>query len=153
MTWAPEELHLDDRMCGIDLITNYASLYWAGADQFSGINLWISNQRGFSGATLKYEIFEATIWDPVAPGSYKEVQVHGQPAVLVQGYGDTSPMSGIVYELPPGREVDENGLVETKWDKKRGVQLHWLDGEVMYSLYGGTNISPEDLIKMAESAR
>jgi len=62
-------------------------------------------------------------------------------------------MTGIVYELPPGRKVDENGLVETKWDKKRGVQLHWLDGEVMYSLYGGTNISPEDLIKMAESAR
>jgi hypothetical protein len=152
-TWAPEGLHLDDRMCGIDRISDFVSLYWAGVDQFSGINLWISNQRGYSAATQKYETWEAAVWQPVAPGSYKEVQVHGQPAVLVQGDWDTSPLSGIVYELPPGREVDENGLVETKWDKKRGIQLHWLDRDVMYSLYAGTNVSAEDLIKMAESAQ
>jgi hypothetical protein len=152
-TWAPEGLRFDDRMCGIDRISDYASLYWEGADQFSGIKLWTSNRRGFNMAKQKYEIGPAAIWQPVAPGSYKEVQIHGQPAVLVQGDWDTSPFSGIVYELPPGRQVDENGFVEAKWDKKRGAQLHWVDGEVMYSLYGGTNVSPEDLVKMAESAR
>jgi hypothetical protein len=151
--WAPEGFRFDNRMCGIDRISDFVSLYWVGADQFSGINLWISNRRGFNGATLKYEIWDAAVWQPVAPGSYKEVHVHSQPAVLIQGDWDTSPLSGIVYELPPGREVDENGLVEAKWDKKRGVQLHWVDGEVMYSLYGGKNVSPEDLVKMAESAQ
>ena len=101
-------------------------------------------------ATQKYEIWPAVIWLPVAPGSYKEVQIHGQPAVLVQGDWD---LQGMVYELPPGREIDTNGQVVAKWDKRRGVQLHWLDGEVMYSLYAGTNVSAEDLIKMAESAK
>ena len=149
-TWAPEGFRFDDRICGIDRISDYASLFWAGADQSSGISLMISNQRGFNIATQKYEIGPAAIWGPVAPGSYKEVQVHGQPAVLVQGDWD---LPGIVAEVPPGREVDANGQVEAKWDKKRGIQLHWLDGEIMYSLYGGTNVSSEDLLRMAESAQ
>jgi hypothetical protein len=149
-TWAPAGLRLQDRICGINRISDFASLYWEGADQFSGINLWISNRRGFNMATQKYEIWPAALWLPVAPGSYKEVQVHGQPAVLVQGDWD---LPGMISEVPPNRKVDSNGQVEAKWDKKKGVQLHWLDGEVMYSLYGGPNVSAEDLIKMAESAQ
>jgi len=31
--------------------------------------------------------------------------------------------------------------------------LHWEAGEVMYHLFAWQDVSPEDLIKMAESAR
>ena len=101
-------------------------------------------------ATQKYEVWPAAVWLPVAPGSYKEIKIHGRPAILVQGDWD---VGGMIYEVPPGRKVDANGQIEAKWDKNKGVQLHWLDGEVMYSLYGGTNVTVEDLIKMAEPAR
>ena len=149
-TWAPEGLRLSDRMCAIDRISDYASLYWEGPDEFSGINLWISNLRGFNMATQKYEIWPAAVWGPVAPGSYKEVQVHGQSAVLVQGDWD---FLGMISEVPPGRKVDSNGQVEARWDKKKGVQLYWLDGEVMYHLFTQTDIPAENLLRMAESAQ
>jgi hypothetical protein len=42
---------------------------------------------------------------------------------------------------------------EYKWDKKRALQLYWVDGEVSYHLYTRADISPEDLIRMAESAQ
>lgn len=148
--WSPKGLHLQDRICGIDRMSDYAILYWEGADQDFGVNLWIRNQRGYNFATQKYEIFEAAILQPVAPGSYKEIQIHGKPAVLVQGVWD---LPGVVMEVPPGRKVDKNSQVDAKWDENGGVQLHWLDGEVMYSLYAGPNISIEDLVKLAESAR
>jgi hypothetical protein len=148
-TWAPDGLRFQDRICGIDRISDYASIHWEGADQDTGVNFWIRNQRGYNFGTQKYEVFEATIFQPVAPVSYKEVMIHGKSAVLVQGSWD---LPGVVIEVPPGRKVDENGQVEAKWDKNRGIQLHWLDGEVMYSLYAGTNVSTEDLIKTAESA-
>ena len=148
--WAPDGFHVDDKICGINRMSDYASLYWEGKDPYSGINLWISNRRGFNMATQKYEIWPAAIWQPVAPGSYKAVQVHGQSAVLVRGDWDLPP---VVYEVPPGREPDANGQIEAKWDSKKAVQLHWVDGDIMYSLYAGTNVSAEDLIKMAESAR
>src|ERR1044071_9577381 len=56
-TWVPESLRLDGRICGINRMSDYASLYWAGADSFSGINLWISNRRGYNMATQKYEVW------------------------------------------------------------------------------------------------
>lgn len=156
--WAPEGFTLDDRICGIDSTSDIAGLFWKGMDEHSGISMMISNRRGFNMSTQKYEIWPAAVWGPIAPGSYKEVQVHGQPAVLIRGDWD---LPGFVSFVPPGRKLDANGLIEAKWDKKRGIQLHWLDGEVMYSLYAGTgfsaygdtNVSAEDLIRMAESAQ
>jgi hypothetical protein len=83
---------------------------------------------------------------PVAPGSYEEVQVHGQPAVLVRGDWNWEDAPWATGET----SVEE---YEYKWDEKRAVQLYWVDGEVFYHLYTRANVSPEDLIKMAESAR
>jgi len=42
---------------------------------------------------------------------------------------------------------------ELKWDKDRGIQLYWVEGEVMYSLFTLADVSEEDVIRMAESTR
>lgn len=90
-----------------------------------------------------YKVSTASIVWPVAPGSYKEVQVHGEPAILVRGDWETPWVTEFMLE----------GEYEFKWDKKRALQLYWVDGEVMYRLYTREDVSPEDLIRMAESAR
>lgn len=149
-TWTPVGFTLRDEMCGVDRISDYAYLHWQGADQYSGISIMIGNLRWYDPTMQIYKVGPASIWGPVAPGSYEEVRVNGQPAVLVRGDWD---LSGVTYEIPPGRKLDEEGYLEAKWDKKLGLQLHWVDGEVMYHLYTRANVSPEDLIRMAESAR
>jgi hypothetical protein len=149
--WVPEGFTFDDRMCGVDSLSDYASLHWSGADEFTGITIYLANLRSFNMATQKYVIGPAAIWwPPVAPGSYEEVQVNGQPAVLVRGDWD---LNDVVSEIPPGRELDADRKLETKWDKKRALQLYWVDGEVLYDLYTRAKVYPEDLIKMAESAQ
>lgn len=144
-TWAPAGFNLDDKICGIDRTSDFAGLYWKGADEDSGINIMSQNLRIFNMSTQKYEISPATatFMGPVAPGSYEEVQVLGQPAVLVHGDWGEPWMSGPMM----------NRKYEFKWDKKRGLQLHWVDGEVMYHLLTHAQVSAEDLVKMAESAR
>jgi hypothetical protein len=142
-TWAPDGFTLDDRLCGIDRTSDFASLYWKGADKYSGINIMSQNLRMFNISTQKYELTQAVVWGPVAPGSYEEVQVLGQPAVLIHGDWEEPYMSG-----PPQKQK-----YEFKWDKKRGLQLHWIDGDVMYQLVARAQVSAEDLIRMAESAR
>jgi hypothetical protein len=84
---------------------------------------------------------------PVSPGSYEVVQVHGQPAVLVRGDWN--------WEMAPWANGEMSSVeeYEYKWDKKRALQLYWVDGEVFYHLYTRADISPEDLIRMAESAK
>ncbi len=141
--WAPEGFTFDDRICGIDRLSDFASLYWVGADKYSGISIMLSNRRGFNMSTQEYEIWPPVIWGPVAPGSYEEVQVHEQPAVLV--HGD--------WEEPWMIEGMIEGKYEFKWDKKRALQLYWVEGEVLYHLYTRAHVSAEDLIRMAESAR
>ena len=42
---------------------------------------------------------------------------------------------------------------ELKWDKDRGIQLYWVEEEVMYSLFTLADVSEEDVIRMAESTR
>lgn len=142
-TWTPEGFTFDDRICGIDRLSDFASLYWVGADKYSGIQIIVSNLRGFNMSTQEHEVGPAVLWQPVAPGSYEEVQIHEQPAVLVRGN----------WEKPWMTEDNLEGEMELKWDKKRGYQLYWVDGEVSYYLNTGADVSPEDLIRMAESAQ
>lgn len=144
-TWAPAGFTLDDRICGIDRLSDFAGLYWKGGHERSGINIMSQNLRMFNMSTQKYEISPAVVWSPVAPGSYQEVQVHGQPAVLVHGDWEEPYMTEDILQLKRDREF--------KWDKKRGLQLHWVDGDVMYHLSTYADVSAEDLIRMAESAR
>lgn len=143
-SWVPEGFTFDDRMCGIDRTSDFASLYWVGADQYSGISIMLRNLRGFNMATQKYEIWSASTLFPVAPGSYEEVQIHGQPSVLIRGNWGVPWMTV---------NATTEGEVEIKWDKNRGIQLYWIDGEVLYYLYTLADVSPEDLINMAESAQ
>lgn len=142
-TWAPEDFTFDNKVCGgINELSDFAGLYWEGPEKNSGISIQASNLRWFNIAMQKYEVGPPYLWMPVAPGSYKEVQVHGQPAVLVRGDWDF-----------PWRTGPTQQKTEFKWDKKLALQLYWVDGEVMYQLYTPAKVSVEDLIKMAESTQ
>jgi hypothetical protein len=140
-TWIPEGFTFDDKICGIDGLSDFAGLYWEGPDRYTGISIGLSNRRIFNMSIQEYEITDPVIWDSVAPGSYEEVQVKGQPAVLV--HGD--------WEAPWRTEEMLNHKDEFKWDKKRAIQLYWIEGEVFYNLYTQADLSPEDVIKIAES--
>lgn len=143
-TWAPEGVSFDNQVCGIDRLSDHASLYWAGKDPYSGISIMLSNRRGFNMSTQEYEIWPAAVWVPVAPGSYEEVQIHGQPAVLIRGMWEGG------YRMTE-QEIQE--AKELNWDKNEALQLYWLEGEVLYEMYTTADISAEDLIRMAESTR
>lgn len=146
--WAPEGYTFMNEICGIDEFSDFAGLSWKGPEKNSWIQIMAGNLRWFNMATQKYEVGPPTVWIPVGPGSYKEVQIHGQPAVLVRGDWDIPRMQAVE---PP--ESQSNQQVDVKWNKKQALQLHWVDGETIYSLYSGTDVSVEDLIKMAESAQ
>lgn len=141
--WAPEGFTFENKVCGIDELSDYAGLSWTGIGN-PGIGLTLSNLRWFNMATQKYEVGPSYLLSPVAPGSYKEVQVNGHPAVLVRGDWD-------IFAALPKRNATRE--VKVKWDKKLGFQLHWVEGETMYSLYAREDVSVEDLIRMAESTR
>jgi len=144
--WVPEGFRFEDKICGIDGTSDFAVLFWAGADEYSSIQLMLQNLEWFDIASQEYKVGEPTIWGPVGQGSYKEVQVNGQPAVLVRGDWDY-----LQRGFAPIGEVPQE--IESRWDSKAGLQLHWEAGEVMYHLFAWQDVSPEDLIKMAESAR
>jgi hypothetical protein len=152
-TWAPEGFTSDNKVCPWENVnlSDGASMSWQRGTE-PAIGLMLSNLRWFNMATQKYEVGPPSIWWSVGPGSYKEVQVHGHPAVLVRGDWD---LYGIVSEVPPGRKLDANRQLDAKWDKKLGLHLYWVDGETMYELSASPRIkiSVEDLIKMAESTR
>ncbi|HEX2993553.1 MAG TPA: hypothetical protein VHP14_01945 [Anaerolineales bacterium] len=145
--WAPEGFTFDNKICGIDLdqTWDFAGMVWIGTDPSSRINIDLDNLRWKHG--LEDSVGSPFTMVPVAPGSYKEVQIHGQPAVLVRGD----------WEWPWGTEhaaeqaVD--GKLELKWDKKRALQLYWTEGDVLYYLHTYSDVSAEDLIRMAESAQ
>jgi hypothetical protein len=146
-TWAPEGFSFDDRVCGIDKVSGYASLYWMGPDKDSGINVELSNLRWYDVGAQQYRMGQPSVWEPVAPGSYEEVQIHGQPAVLVRGNWEEPFMAGFMTHEMVAKKY------EFKWDNNRGIQLHWLEGEVMYSLFTLADVSDKDAIRMAESTR
>jgi hypothetical protein len=145
-TWAPDGFTFDNRICGIDQTSDFAGLYWKGADQYSGISITLRNLRSFNVASQEYEVGSGSTMLPVAPGSYEEVQIHGEPAILVRGD----------WEYPWGTEdavPEVPGKRELKWDERRGLQLYWVEGEVLYYLNTWAEVPAEDLIKMAESTR
>lgn len=130
---------------GTFLTVYYVHLYWQGADERSFIQLIIQNLKRYNWHTQNYRIEPAVIGS-VAPGSYEEAQVHRKPAVLIRGDWD-------YLEKMVGTSKEATQEIDSKWDSKMALQLHWVEEEVMYHLHARGNISPEDLIKMAESAR
>lgn len=74
------------------------------------------------------------------PGMYKEVQINGQPAILV--YGRLAPNSA------------ENPQEPRRWDKALGLQLTWKVKGSIYTLETlGQYVKEQDLIRMAESMK
>lgn len=79
--------------------------------------------------------------NPYAPvGMYEEVQVNGEPAVLIHGrFALTKP---------------DNPTANREWDETLGLQLSWSWGESVYTLETfGKYLSESDLIRMAESMK
>jgi hypothetical protein len=74
------------------------------------------------------------------PGMYKEVQINGQPAILV--YGRLAPNPA------------EQPQLQRKWDKTLGLQLTWKVKGSIYTLETLSQyVSEEDLMQMAESMK
>jgi hypothetical protein len=150
--WAPAGFTFSNEICSYeDLSLSFSSPYliWEGADKNTPVHLSLYNLKQFNSVTQKYEVGSASTLMygmSVPPGSYEEVQVHGQPAVLVRGdwnWEDAPWATGETFV----------GEYEYKWDQKRALQLYWVDGEVFYRLYTNADVSAEDLIRMAESAQ
>lgn len=142
--WAPTGFKFSDEICGFEdlhYLSRSAFLIWESADKNTGMKLDLRNLYEQEPPSL------LMFGMPVPPGSYEKVQVHGQPAVLVHGDWNWEEAPWVHGEMSSVKKY------EYKWDKKRALQLYWVDGEVMYQLYTRANVSPEDLIKMAESAR
>lgn len=150
--WAPDEFTFSKEVCGFEDLSassDQAFLDWEGADKSTPLILDLRNLEQFNIATQKYEVSSASIamfGMAVVPGSYEEVQVHGQPAVLVRGDWNWD-------EAPWATGETSVKKYEYNWDEKRALQLYWVDGKVFYRLYTRANVSPEELIKMAESAQ
>jgi hypothetical protein len=147
--WAPDGFIFSDEICGFeDLspLSDRAFLSWMGADQNTAMYLNLSNLKWFNIATQKYEVRSPYLDISVPPGSYEEVQVHRQPAVLIRGDWNWE-------EAPWATGETSVEKYEYEWDQKRALQLYWVDGEVSYHLYTRADVFPEDLIRMAESAR
>lgn len=143
-TWTPEGFTFDNRICGIGLTSaSDVSLLWQGPDEYSGIHIMLRNLRWFDMASQGYKVGTASTLFPVSPGSYEEVQVNRQPAVLVHGS----------WEDPWNMQPPPEGKWELKWDKRRGLQLYWVEGEVLYYLSTLADVPAEDLIRMAESTQ
>lgn len=152
-TWAPDGFTLSEEICGFENlspISDYAHLNWEVTDKNTPMVLDLRNLKQFNSATQKYEVGSTStemFGGPVSPGSYEVVQVLGQPAVLVRGDWNWEEAPWANGEMSSVEEY------EYKWDKKRALQLYWVDGEVFYHLYTRADISAEDMIRMAESAQ
>lgn len=141
--WAPEGFVLDDKMNMSPWSQKTLSASWKSQDGGEPIGIFI-NYRWFDVATAPNPMYESVSTGPVPPGSFEEVKVFGRPAVLVRGDWDWRMLP--VTADPP--EID------LSWDKDKGSSLYWTEDDVAYLLWTyNPNVSPEDLIRMAESAR
>jgi len=133
-TWAPEGFVLADQMYISPWSERTLSACWKG--QNGGYPIGISlNYRWYLVPGTNMSQLESVSTMPVAPGSFEEVQIWESPAVLIRGDFD--------WFMQP-----------LEWNEQNGLSLYWTDGEVAYLLWTiNPNVSAEDLIRMAESAR
>lgn len=73
--------------------------------------------------------YEAGVPVPVGSGSVEAVEIDGNPAALIRG-----------------------NWLGSRWEETLGGSLRWVDGETAYWLTSAW-VSPDDLLKMAESLR
>jgi hypothetical protein len=141
-TWAPEGFVLADQIYISPSSEKTLSAYWKSQDGDNPIGISL-DYRWFLVPGTNMSQFESVSTQPVAPGSFKEVRIWGSPAVLVRGDFD--------WRMQP---VEETAETELEWNEQNGLSLYWTDSEVAYLLWTyNPAVSPEDLIKMAESAQ
>jgi hypothetical protein len=150
-TWAPEKFTTDGEIT--------LDEWFSGASPSGGRMVWIDpsdNQKSI--ALIFFPLSAWVDWNgnhqkiryigpytsPAIPGSFQEVKVNGQPAVLVQGDWTLVKPDTSFYQMN----------VEAKWDEHAALSLYWVENDVEYMLYTTSSvITKQDLIQMAESAR
>ncbi|HBG74951.1 MAG: hypothetical protein A2X25_07380 [Chloroflexi bacterium GWB2_49_20] len=140
--WVPDGYTFDSVIQMADIGTDkMASLSWKGSTLEQHIQLYARSIKWWYFGLNRYVVGPASTF-PVAPGSYREVQVNGQSTVSVRGDWAFN-------------DVDWQGdfPVEVSWDKKAAIQLYWIDGEWLYHITASQDVSIDDLIRMAESSR
>ncbi len=99
---------------------------------FHPLSAWVN----WNGNYQKQRVVEPTT-RPAVPGSFKEVEVNGQPAVLIQGdwilSNPDTPFNPFNFDA--------------KWDEHATLSLYWTKNEVEYRLYTTISaITSQDLI-------
>jgi hypothetical protein len=135
-TWLPEGYVLDS-VPGFNPYSKMALVLWMGETPTSTILLYIQP----ASKTVQ------SISDPIAPGSFHSIEVGGATGILVKGNWEEPPAEFWV------QAHQEQTTTKLAWDKHAGVQLHWTSGDWFYYLVATKDVSAEDLIRMAESAK
>ena len=150
-SWLPDGYKFDS-VPGVDGISKIAAIWWVGPQEsryppFSehgGIMLYIQSLLRLD-SSLRNIIGTGWIGE-VAPGSFKEIWVNGVPGLLVQGDWEDPPTNFWV-------QAEKTQVsIELEWDKDKAIQLYWTDGEWFYHLIAPSEVSSQDLVRMAESA-
>jgi hypothetical protein len=150
-SWLPDGYKFDS-VLWLDDVSKLATIWWMGPQAYrypafsehGGIKLFVQSLLRL-GSNLRNTIVTGWI-EEVAPGSFKETKVNGLPALLVQGDWEDPPTS--FWTEAENQKVS----IELEWSKTKAIQLYWTDGEWFYHLIAPSNVSSQDLIRMAESA-
>jgi hypothetical protein len=141
-TWMPEGFTSDGNATVWGMGTGVtANVFWD--------NSWTAEAIVLTAQSLKYwnpvkndYMYKSPYTPQVAPGSYEEVKINGQPAVLVRGNW-----------IPKGNDLESSTLV---WDRDAALLLCWWsedDGFLYWLWLDGNSVPVEDFIRMAESAQ
>jgi hypothetical protein len=150
-TWLPDGYKFDS-VLWLDSVSKFATIWWMGPQAYrypafsehGGIKLFVQSLLRLD-SNLRNTIVTGWIQE-VAPGSFKETMVNGLPALMVQGDWEDPPTS--FWAEAENQKVS----IELEWSKTKAIQLYWTDGEWFYHLIAPSDVSSQDLVRMAESA-
>jgi hypothetical protein len=139
-TWAPDRFNWDGKVNPY-WVMDGGQISWIHPDDQSSITLLFTPLQGWNGTRrLSYDSYT----DAAVPGSYREVKVNGQSAVLIHG----------LWTLPYKANYSITDWTNPVWDGQVGLSLYWVENQVEYRLLTYSNtVSVQDLIHMAESGR
>ncbi|HET9914521.1 MAG TPA: hypothetical protein VFQ13_21675 [Anaerolineales bacterium] len=139
-TWMPEGFTWDGNatVWGMGTGTT-ANVLWDNSWTGAGIVLTAQSLKYWNPAKNDY-MYKSPYTPRVAPGSYEEVKINGQPAVLIRGNW-----------IPKDNDFESSTL---EWDRDAALLLCWSEDGFLYWLWlDGDSVSVNDLLKMAESAQ
>ena len=139
-----------------DFILEGASLFNKSDFGFDRINIfWSQDNSVGEPRKLAFQAYNTKTWIMddfryvpfgmyVGDKSAKLTEINGIPAILI--YGD--------WDFQKHPETSSSGNEELAWNKDAALQLLWREGEVVYRIYTvDPSLSPDDLVRMAESIR